>query len=95
MRKRNVETYYEAGVWKNRVQGTERAANTSPMQAAALLQARAMAAARGVAQIIKHRTGKIRAWNTDPQSHDSRRSKGWTGRKPPSTLGATGSPRAE
>ena len=78
MRKRNVETYYEAGVWKNRVQGTERAANATPMQAAALLRGRAMAAARGGAQIIKDRSGKIRQWNTQPETRDPRRGKGET-----------------
>jgi uncharacterized protein DUF2188 len=57
MPKRVIETYSENGVWKNKVQGSSRAANTHPTKAAALKKGREMARARKVEHIIRNKNG--------------------------------------
>jgi len=68
----DVVTYYEAGVWKNKVEGNERASDTAPTEAAAQALGREMAVARGVEHIIKNQDGTIGECNTYPRSRDPR-----------------------
>ena len=51
-----VETYFENGRWKNKVQGNTRASNTHESWAAAVKVGREMARKRGVEHIITKRT---------------------------------------
>lgn len=76
MAKGDVETYYEDGVWKNRVQGNERASNTGDTKAEVQAKGKDMAIERGVEHIIKNQDGRIGERNTYPRSRDPRKSKG-------------------
>lgn len=66
----DIETYYEDGTWKNKVQGSSRAANTAPTKAEAQARGREMAKERGVEHVIKNQDGTIGARNTYPRSRD-------------------------
>lgn len=76
MAKGDVETYYEDGCWKNRVQGNERASNTADTKAEAQTKGREMAVDRRVEHVVKKQDGTIGARNTYPRSRDPRKSKG-------------------
>ena len=52
-----IETYFEGGRWKNKVQGSSRAANTHTTKAAAAKVGREMARKRRVEHIIKKKDG--------------------------------------
>ncbi len=52
-----IETYFENGEWKNKVQGSSRAANKHQTKAAAVKAGREMARRRRVEHIIRHRDG--------------------------------------
>lgn len=76
MAKGDVETYFEDGRWKNRVQGNQRASNSAPTKAEAQAKGRSMAKDRGVEHFIKKQDGTIGERNTYPRTRDPRRSKG-------------------
>jgi hypothetical protein len=76
MAKGDIETYYEDNQWKNKVEGGQRASNTSDTKAEAQAEGRQMAIDRGVEHIIRNRGGEIGERNTYPRSRDPRRSKG-------------------
>ena len=64
-----VETYFENGRWKNKVQGNSRASNVHDSWAAAVKVGREMASKRGVEHIITKRATSTRKRGTDrPQS---------------------------
>ena len=48
----DVHTYYEDGLWKNRVEGGVRASNTSPHRVDAVLAGRQAAKKRRVSHVI-------------------------------------------
>lgn len=70
MAKGDIETYHEGGVWKNRVQGGERASNTAETKAQAQATGRQMAKDRGVEHVVKKLDGTIGERNTYPRSRD-------------------------
>ncbi len=70
--KGDVETYYENGTWKNKVEGNEQASNTAETKADAQAEGRRMAQDRGVEHIIRNQDGKIGERNTYPKSSDPR-----------------------
>lgn len=72
----DIETYYEDGVWKNRVQGNSRASNTGGVKAEVQARGRDMAIERGVEHVIKKRDGTIGEKNTYPRSRDKNPPKG-------------------
>lgn len=74
MPKGDIETYYEDGQWKNKVEGSSRAANTHDTKAEAQAKGRDMASDRKVEHIIKKQDGTIGARNS--YGNDPRRSKG-------------------
>jgi hypothetical protein len=76
MPKGDIETYYEDGKWKNKVEGRGPAANTGPTKAGVQAKGRDMAVERGVEHIIRNQDGKIGERNTYPRSRDPRSSKG-------------------
>lgn len=76
MAKGDVETYYEDGVWKNRVQGNVRASNTGETKAEVQARGRQMAIDRDAEHFIKNRDGTISAKNTYPRSRDQHPPKG-------------------
>lgn len=53
----DIETYFEDGRWKNKVQGSSRAANTHATKAAAAKVGREMARKRRVEHIVKKKDG--------------------------------------
>jgi hypothetical protein len=57
--KRDVETYFEKGRWKNKVQGSSRAANVHDTRSAALKVGHEMARKRRVDHVIKREDGSI------------------------------------
>ncbi len=59
-----IETYFENGEWKNRVQGSRRAANRHATKAEAEKAGREMAKKRRVEHIIKKKDGTIGARNS-------------------------------
>lgn len=61
---KNIETYYEDGTWKNKVQGNSRASNTHSTKSQAQSAGRDMAKARRVEHIIKNMDGKIGSRNS-------------------------------
>ena len=69
-----VETYYEDGQWKNRVQGNQRASNTFDTKAEAQTKGRDMARERGTEHVIKKMDGTIGDKNS--YGNDPRRSRG-------------------
>ena len=62
--KGDVETYYEDGQWKNKIEGSTRAANVHEIKAAAVGAGRQMAAVRKVEHIIRNMDGTIGARGT-------------------------------
>lgn len=76
MAKGDIETYNEDGVWKNRVQGGQRASNTAETKAEAQAVGRDMARDRGVEHVIKKMDGTIGERNTYPRSRDKNPPKG-------------------
>ena len=55
----DVETYYEDGQWKNRIEGKERASNVHTTKSAAVHAGRQMAEARRCEHIIRNQDGSI------------------------------------
>jgi hypothetical protein len=71
MAKAGIETYYEDGEWKNRVQGSSRAANKHSTKAAAEKKGRQMARDRKVEHTIKKQDGTIGekySYGNDPRN---------------------------
>lgn len=65
----DVETYFENGHWKNKVQGNSRASNVHESRAAAVKAGREMARKRRVEHIIKKKASGIGGRATgNPQS---------------------------
>jgi hypothetical protein len=71
--KGDVETYYEGGKWKNKVEGNERASNTAATKAEAEAEGRRMAKSRGVEHIIRNQDEQIGSRNTYPRARDPRK----------------------
>jgi hypothetical protein len=59
MAKGDIETYHEGEVWKNRVEGGQKASNTAQTKAEAQAVGRQMAIDRGVEHVIKKLDGAI------------------------------------
>jgi hypothetical protein len=71
MPKGDIETYYEDGQWKNKVEGSNRAANSHRTKAAARLKGRDMARERRVEHIIRKKNGTIgerNSYGRDPRN---------------------------
>ncbi len=68
----DVETYFEAGEWKNKVEGNDRASSTHGTKDEAVHKGREMAVERGVEHIIRNQDGKISERNTYPRERDPR-----------------------
>lgn len=69
MANENVETYYENGQWKNRVQGNSRASNTAETKRVAQAEGRRMAQDRKVEHIVKKVNGTVgerNSYGNDP-----------------------------
>jgi hypothetical protein len=67
----DIETYSEDGVWKNKVQGSSRAANQHATKAEAQKKGREMARQRRVEHIIRTKDGKIgerNSYGNDPRN---------------------------
>jgi hypothetical protein len=64
MPKGDIETYFESGIWKNKVEGSSRAANSAGTKAEAQAKGREMARSRKVEHIIRNKDGQIAARNT-------------------------------
>jgi hypothetical protein len=76
MAKGDIETYHEDGVWKNRVEGGQKALNTADRKGDAQAVGRQMAIDRGVEDVIKRLDGTIGEHNTYPRSRDKNPPKG-------------------
>jgi hypothetical protein len=66
-----IETYFEDGVWKNKVQGSSRAANQHTDKRAAQAVAREMARSRKVEHVVRKKDGTIserNSYGNDPRS---------------------------
>jgi hypothetical protein len=72
----DIETYYEDGRWKNKVEGRNRAANSGTTKAQVQARGREMATKRGVEHIIRKQDGTIGARNTYRRGRDPRATKG-------------------
>jgi hypothetical protein len=72
----DIETYFEDGQWKNKVEGGQRASNTAGTKAEAQNTGRDMARDRGVEHIVRKKERQIGERNTYPRSRDPRQSKG-------------------
>lgn len=68
--KRHVETYFEKGRWKNKVQGNSRASRVHETRAAAISSGREMARKRNVEHIILSTDGTVE--DRDGHEHDLR-----------------------
>ncbi|MEU3627864.1 hypothetical protein BS329_40200 [Amycolatopsis coloradensis] len=66
----DIETYFEDGQWKNKVEGSTRAASTHHTKIEAVETGREMARERKVEHIIKNKDGQIGQRNT--YGHDPR-----------------------
>jgi uncharacterized protein DUF2188 len=66
----DVETYYEDGKWKNKIEGNERASNVHETKAAAVHAGRQTAEARQSEHVIRNMDGTIAQRNS--YSHDPR-----------------------
>lgn len=66
----DVDTYYEDGQWKNKVEGNSRASSTHETKKEAQPVGRDMAADREVEHVTKRRDGTIEEKNTYPRSSD-------------------------
>jgi len=68
--KGDVETYFENGRWKNKVQGNTRASNVHESREAAVNAGRDMARKRKVGHIIKNESGAVQehgSFSNDPR----------------------------
>jgi hypothetical protein len=67
--KRRIETYFDKGEWKNKVEGSSRAANRHATKAAAVKAGREMARKRKVDHVVMKKDGSIGETFThgDPQ----------------------------
>ena len=72
----DIETYYEDGTWKNKVEGNQRASNTGETKAEVQAEGRQMAIDREVEHVIKNKDGQIAQKNTYPRSRDQHPPKG-------------------
>lgn len=72
----DIETYNQDGIWKNRVEGGQKASNTAETKAEAEAAGRQMAIDRGVEHVIKKLDGTIGERNTYPRSRDKNPPKG-------------------
>jgi hypothetical protein len=70
MPKGDIETYHEDGKWKNKVEGSSRAASTHDTKAQAQAKGREMAMKRKVEHIVRNEDGQIGERNT--YGHDPR-----------------------
>ena len=71
MTKGDIETYYEDGQWKNKVQGSRRAAHAHDTKDAAQAKGRTMAESRKVEHHIKKKDGTVgerNSYGNDPSS---------------------------
>ncbi|MCM3516246.1 DUF2188 domain-containing protein [Nocardioides sp. P86] len=71
MAKGDVDTYYEDGQWKNKVEGNSRASSVHDTKMDAQAAGRDMAKDRGVEHVIKNMDGRIGGKNSygdDPRS---------------------------
>jgi hypothetical protein len=69
--KGDVETYYDDGTWKNKVEGSRRAAHRHDNKSAAEAKGREMAMARRVEHVIKKQDGTIgekKSYGNDPRN---------------------------
>lgn len=66
----DVDTYYEDGQWKNKIEGHSRASNVHDRKTDAQATGRDMAIERKVEHVIKNMDGTIGAKNTYPRSRD-------------------------
>lgn len=55
----DVHTYFEEGLWKNRVEGGVRASNTSPRRTDAVLAGRLIAKKRRVGHVVHAEDGAV------------------------------------
>jgi hypothetical protein len=60
----DVETYFEDGLWKNRIEGSPHAANTHETRSAAVHAGRQMADARRTEHVIRDAHGSTAQRNT-------------------------------
>lgn len=74
MAKGDISTYHEDGQWKNKVEGSSRAANVHETKEAAQAKGREMARDRKVEHTIRNMDGKIGEKNS--YGNDPRRTKG-------------------
>lgn len=70
MAKGDVDTYFEDGQWKNKVEGNSRASNVHDRKSDAQAVGRDMAIDRGVEHVIKKIDGTVGAKNTYPRGRD-------------------------
>jgi hypothetical protein len=71
MPKGDVETYLENSRWKNKVEGSARAANSFDTKAEAQAKGREMARKRKVEHIVRKRDGTIgerKSYGNDPRN---------------------------
>ena len=69
--KGDIETYFENGQWKNKVEGSSRAANTATTKTEATAKGREMAKERHSEHIIRNQDGKIgqrNSYGNDPRN---------------------------
>ena len=69
MAKGDIETYYEDGEWKSKVEGSSRAAHVGGKKKEQRAIGREMAEAREVEHIIKKKNGKVKekiSYGNDP-----------------------------
>lgn len=76
MTKGDVDTYYEDGQWKNKVEGNTRASNVHDRKTDAQSVGRDMAIDRKVEHVIKNKNGQIGEKNTYPRGRDQHPPKG-------------------
>ncbi|MEU7791517.1 DUF2188 domain-containing protein [Amycolatopsis sp. NPDC049159] len=55
----DVHTYFEDGLWKNRIEGGARASNTSPRRVDAVLAGRQIAKKRRVGHVVHTPQGEV------------------------------------
>jgi hypothetical protein len=71
MSRGDIETYYEGGQWKNKVEGNERALSVHEIKAAAVGAGRQIAMLRKVEHIIRNMDGTIddrNSYGNDPRN---------------------------
>lgn len=65
----DIETYYEGGQWKNRVEGNERALSVHGTRAAAVGAGQQVAMLRRVEHIVRNMDGRIDDRNSYGSDH--------------------------